>query len=678
MANKKSTKSSSKKTTTKEKKIKEEVKENDLATDFIEEKEIKKQRTKKIEPIIEEENNKMNTKESISLIEEKTKTKKHFLVHSFLIILLLVALGSFVFTILNKDNSVYDLISSLLLTVFTIFFVTTSISYHKKSKGLIFLSGVLLLGYFILSLGTHSTVIPTTPSQNFQGKSITEVMKWASKNNVKVTQEYEYSDMVPEYDVISQEIEKKDNKITGITVAVSEGPNPYKEIIVPSMLTWDSERVIDYVKTNYLSNVIVDFVSSDQAKDTVIEQSASGNLKRNDELHLVFSFGEELGFTEVKLIDFTKMSKFEVEFFMKQHQLRYDFDSDFSNSIKRGYAMKQSIAAGETVQIDDQRILVTISKGPKVKVPELKKMDLEEITEWAIKNKVKLSFTDQYDESVKENDIISVNYDKGSIVEQGTVIKVTLSRGALKMPKFKSLTDFYTWANKYNINYEEKHEFSDTVKAGEIIKFSYKTGESLKNNDTITVIISDGKKQTVPNVVGLTKKEAISKLEKAGLNYSFVYESSRHSKNKVIDQSISAGSEISSGTTITLTISTGEDNESYVEERQNSNNKPSNNSNSNGNGNSNSSSNNSNSNNNNNNPVNNCSNVTVYIYDELISNVPSTTCSRIKSAYPSLKFSCSYVQDGGLANGLLKNATSIDGTTRSTCETINLVIVNNN
>lgn len=675
MANKKTTKNSSKKTTaSKEKKIKEEIKENELANDFIEEKEIKKQKSKKIEPIKEENTSKMNTKELMDLIgeeEEKPKTKKHLLVHGFLIILLLVALGSFIFTILNKDNSIYELISSLLLTVFTIFFVTISISYHKKSKFLIFVSGLLLLGYFALNLSTHSTIIPTTTNQNFQGKSITEVMKWASKNNVKVTQEYEYSDMVAEYDVISQKIEQKDNKITGITVAISEGPNPYKEIIVPSMLTWDSERVIDYVKTNYLSNVIVDFVSSDQAKDTVIEQSTSGNLKRNDELHLVFSFGEELGFSEVKLIDFTKMSKFEVEFFMKQHQLRYDFDSDFSNSIKRGYAMKQSIAAGETVQIDDQRILVTISKGPKVKIPELKKMDLEKITEWAIKNKVKLSFIDQYDESVKENDIISVNYDKGTIVEQGTVIKVTLSRGALKMPKFKSLTDFYTWANKYNINYEEKHEFSDTVKAGEIIKFSYKTGESLRNNDTITVIISDGKKQTVPNVVGLTKSEAISKLEKAGLNYSFVYKSSNHRKNKVIDQSISAGSEISSGTTITLTISTGEDDESYVEERQNSNSKPSNSNNNNNN--------NSNTNNDNNNkPVNNCNNVTVYIYDELISNVPSTTCSRIKSAYPSLKFSCSYVQDGGLANGLLKNATSIDGTTRSTCETINLAIVNNN
>lgn len=640
MANKKTTK----KTTTN--KTKKEVKEPKKKVVLEKETKVKEE-----DKVVKEE-----------IKKEQPKQKKHTLVHCFLIILLLVALASFVITVLDKNNSIFNLISNLLLTVFTIFFVTISISYNRKSKGTILLSGLLLFGYFLLNICTYSTTVNkiTTPAKNFQGSSVTEVIKWANKNDIKVTQEYEYSDMIPEYEVISQVLEKKENKITGITVAVSEGPNPYKEIIVPSMITWDSERVINYVKENHLSNVIVDFISSDKAKDTVIEQSASGNLKRNDELRLVFSFGEELGFSEVKLIDFTKMSKFEVEFFMKQHQLRYEFDNAFSSSIKRGYAMKQSIKAGETVHVDDERILITISKGPKVKIPDLKTMSLEEITEWAIKNKVKLNFSDQYDEAVKENDVIGFNYEKGAIVEQGTVIKVILSRGALKMPKFNSLTDFYNWANKYGINYEEKHEFSDTVKAGEIIKFSYKTGDKIKNNDTITVIISDGEKQSVPNVIGLTKSEAIAKLEKAGLNYSFVYENSSRNKNKVIDQSISAGSEVSAGTTITITISTGEE-DTYVEERKNTTNNPSNN-----------------NNNKPNPPVNNCSNVTVYIYDELISNVPSTTCARIKSAYPSLKFSCSYVQDGGLANGLLKNATSIDGATKSTCDTINLVIVNNN
>ena len=651
MANKKTTKTTSKKKAPD--KAKKEVKEveNELATDFIEE---KKKKTK------EEQLTKTKKIEIEDSIEKeiKPKTKKHFLVHLFLIILLIVALGSFIFNILDKTSSVYDLISGLLLTIFTIFYVTISISYHRKSKILILISALLLLAYFGLNLCVHSTVVDTKTLTvpNFQNKSLTEVMKWANKNEIKVNQEYEYSDMIPEYEVISQEIEKKENKITAITVSISEGPNPYKEVIVPSMITWDAERVINFVKENYLSNVLVEFVSSDKDVDTVIEQSASGNLKRNDELKLTFSFGEELGYDSVKLIDFTKKSKFEVEFFMKQHQLNYEIAYDFSSSINRGYAMSQSIEAGTMVPINADSVVVTISKGPKIKIPDLKEMNLEELTEWAIKNKVKLVFTDQYDEAVKENEVIGFNYEKGDVVEQGTVIKVILSRGALKMPKFNNINDFYIWADKYGIKYEEKHEFSDTIKAGEIISFSYKTGAAIKNNDTVIVTISDGEKQTVPSVVGLTKSEAIAKLEKAGLNYSFVYQNSSRTKNKVLDQSISAGSEVSSGTTITITLSTGQE-DTYVEERKennNPNNKPSQNT------------------------TPSCTNVTVYIYDELIAlGKPSTTCSNIKGAYSNLKFSCSYVKDSGYSNGMLKNATSIDGVTKSTCETINLVIVNN-
>ena len=101
-------------------------------------------------------------------------------------------------------------------------------------------------------------------------------------------------------------------------------------------------------------------------------------------------------------------------------------------------------------------------------------MTIVEVTEWAIKNRLKINFTEAYDDSVKVNGIIDANYQKGDIIEQGSVVKVTLSLGTLKMPKFKSLNDFYTWANSHQIRYEEKHEFSDKVKAGEVISYSHK------------------------------------------------------------------------------------------------------------------------------------------------------------------------------------------------------------
>lgn len=491
----------------------------------------------------------------------KKKNNKHVLIHSFLVILLISSLVFFGISINDKETSVNILINNLLLTLFTILFVCICITYNKKKKGTIFISGLLLFSYFLLNINnTLGFYNPITEVPDFSGKSLTSVTKWAMKNDISLKQQYEYSDMVSEYKIISQDIPEGTNlnNMKELTISISEGPSPYKEIIVPSMIGWDSERVINFVKDNYLSNVLIEFVESEKDVDTVIEQSTSGNLSRDDEIKLTFSYGEELGYDEYKLIDFTGKSKFEVEFFMKQHKLKYEFDYDFSKKIKKGYITSQEIKAGEMVKVDDTVVKVTVSKGPKIKVPDLAGMSMTEVTEWAIKNKLKLEFSDRYDDSIKENNVISVNYKKNDIVEQGTVIKIVISRGTLKMPKFESFEDFRVWADKYEIRYEEEHEFSDSIKAGDVIKFSYKTGDIIKNNDTIIVTISDGEKITVPNLKGLNKNEAIQKLKAVGLKYNFITKSSDSiKKNYVINQSMKAGSEVSEGATITVTISSG-------------------------------------------------------------------------------------------------------------------------
>jgi len=510
----------------------------------------------------------INTKELNSLIEEDIESgkevlrpKKHLFVHLMLILLLFVSLGAFGFVLYNKDSSIYSIIMNLLITIFTILFVVVSITYKRNDKSLILISCIILLSYFIF--GFSSTFFRQTTSlmPNFSGKSITEVMKWANANKMVINQEYEYSDMIDEYSVISQSIPAGDKitKDNEVTVSVSEGPNPSKEIMVPNMISWDTERVIKFIKANYLSNVEVEFVQSDKAKDTVIEQSASGSLKRDDSLKLTFSYGEELESQEVVLIDFTNKSKFEVEFYMKQHQLKYSFVEEFEADIRRGYAFSQNVKAGDTAKINDTEVIVTISKGPEIKVPDFTKYSMEEASLWAIKNKVKMNFTNQYDDTIVENHIISANYEEGEIIEQGSVVKLVISRGHLKMRKFSSLDEFYVWADQYSIDYEETHEFSDSVAAGEVISYSYKEGEIIKNKDTIVIKISDGVKIIVPNVVSLTRSEAISKLDKAGLKYYFIYKNNSATKDKVLSQSIRSGSEVSKGTTITVTLSNGKE-----------------------------------------------------------------------------------------------------------------------
>lgn len=637
------------------------IKEEVIIVD--EEKESKKEEETK-EEIIETKKDETKVIKKEEIKENNVKSKSIW-TNLLLIVLIIVSLIQFIIILTSNDSSISDLINNLIITLFAVLFSIIGITYKRRNKNLLFISGLILLSYFVLNINNTYNFVksPISVVPDFSNKSLTEVMDWASKNNILVNQDYEYSDMIQEYRVISQSVDsgKSVSGIKEIDISISDGPNPYKEIIVPSMIGWDDERVINYVKDNYLENVVIEFVKSSKPVDTVIEQSSSGNLKRNDELKLTFSYGEELGYDSFALIDFTNKSKFEIEFFMKQHQLKYEFNYVFSSKIKRGYGVKQNIEPGVKVNVNDTVVKVSISKGPKIIVPDLTKMSVNEITEWAIKNRLKLDFEDSYDDTVEEGEIIKTDKKLNDVLEQGTVVTVTLSRGKLKMPKFSSMNDFREWADKYGITYEEKHEFSDKVPVGEIIGFSYETGDTIKNGDSISVTISDGKQVEVPNVIKSSRKDAIAKLESAGLTYNVSYKySDSVAKDKVISQSISAGSKVGSGTTVSIIVSNGK--------------KPASSSNNNS-GSSSSTPKPSPS------PVTPpapvCENVTVYIQPSFISNIPETTCNSVKAAYPKLKFSCSYVSNPGLANGMIANAGNVDEKTFSTCSTVNLQIVRN-
>lgn len=610
------------------------------------------------------------------------KEKKHPFLNFFLFLTLLSSLVYFFITLSfgqNHNSFFTTLISSVVLVFFSILFVSICITNPNRKKGTMFLGSFFLLVFNIFGSLTLTNII-TIPSfgylEDFTGKSLTEVVSWAAKNNVTLVQDYEYSDMVPAYSIISQNYDSnsKIKDIEELEIAVSEGPNPDKEIIVPDMDGWDSDRVIRYVEDNYLTNVDVEFIESDKAKDTVIEQSATGSMKRSDEMKLTFSLGEELDNSDVQVIDLTGKSEFEAVFYLKQHRISYDIERDFSKKIERGKVAGQSIEAGDTVPVNsDNHLVLTISKGKSIKVPNLKKMTMVEITEWVIENKLKLEFTDQYDDSVKENQVIDANYHKGDEVEQGTVIKVVISKGSLVMREFKTLEEFRSWADKYGISYEEKHEFSKDVSQGEVISYSYKKGDVIKNGDSIIVTISDGEERKVPNIIGMSKKEAIDALEEVGLNYNFVMQNSTKEKNTVIKQSISAGSTVSDGTTITVTLSNGKQTEYREEDNSNNSNSGSGNSSSSGNDNSGS----------NDTPTpdptpscDRSKTTMVYIYDELISSNPTTTCSNIKAAYPNVQFSCQYVSSGP-GVGLLVNSGEIDAHALNHCDTYTLKIQQN-
>lgn len=589
--------------------------------------------------------------------DTKDKKKKNTIINILVILTIISCLGYFGGTILNGVN-LKDIVLALLLLLFTVFFVSVSVTNPSKKKGSNILALIVLIIYQAFGCLVMFNIIkmPTIKvMENLVDKSLSSAVKWTTDNKIDLEQIYEYSDVVSEYHVIYQNVKPgtKLKNVKKLILTISEGPNPSKEIIIPSMIGWESETVLKYIEDNHLTNIKVEFVKSTSKANTLIEQSKSGNVRRNEEIKFVFSYGEERDFSEIKLSNLTNKSKYEAMFYLAKNGIKYEFVYDFSDSIKKDNVISQNVEAGTMISLTGENVVtvkVTISKGPKIIVPDLKTMSVEEVTSWIIKNKLKVEFKDAYDENIAENKIISASHNKGDAVSEGTVITITISNGKLRMPSFKSLSEFREWATKYNINYDEQHEFSDSVAIGDVIRYSYKKGDTIKNNDTIIVTISDGKKISVPSVIGLTKSAAGTKLKSAGLNYNFVYRyNSNVEKGKVSNQSISAGSTVSAGTTVTVTISNGK--------------APSNN----GNG--------GNSGGTTPTPKPSCENILFFIQN---GNTGSQVLSATRSANPKFNITATFVDscsNGDSVSGSVCNASSYDAKELSTCNKINLIIV---
>ena len=503
-------------------------------------------------------------------IIKKKKNKNSIFLNILLVITLFIGLFYF---IMNIDNNINTFINNFILVLFTITFVIIGFRSNIKKSGIIVLSSLLLIGFYGYNfINKNINNVSNEKLINLSGKKIDKVIDWSTKNNVELDYIYEYSDIVPVNYVISQDIDSNTpiEEVKKVKISISDGANPDKLVVIPDMSGWTDEQVINFVEENYLGNVSVEFVQSDEKENTVMEQSIKGTIKRSDPLKLTFSYGLELSYDEVNLKDLLGMSKFRTMFYLKQNHINYEFDEGTSSKYDKDTVMKMSVDAGTKIKINSDPIKVTISRGKEIKMIDVKNKTINEVTKWIVSNRLKIKIEDQYDDSIDKNHIIKADKNKDDVLVSGDIVTIYVSLGKLKMEKFDNINDFYSWASKYDIEYVVENEFSDSVDAGQVISYSVKSGDTIKNGDVITVTVSLGKKIKMIDVTNMTKNKATKELKNAGIKYNITYKSSDSvDEDVVISQSIRAGSEINSNTTVTIVVSSGK---AKTEPRDNSNN----------------------------------------------------------------------------------------------------------
>lgn len=519
---------------------------------------------------------KEHDKNKLSIEKKKEKIRKNETEVSnknigkniFAIICLILSISYLIFTVIfcgDQVNNLYLIINAIVITIFALFLTIMVITKNYKTKNVfsyfttIILSGFLIFNFLVLN---NNIELPTQELlENFQNKTISEALKWAKENNIEVNQIYEYSDNIEEYHIITQDIYPNTllKKVDKITFTVSYGPNYDKIISLPNMVGWNIDDAMKTINDNFLNNVNIDYeVNEEKEKDTIIEQSISGQIRRNDEVNIKVSLGSTDDLEPVEMINLKNKSLMDATLWLKRHGIKYELVYVFSDEIAKNYVADQETDPGKTVNPKDDTVKLIISKGKKIVVPDLTKLSVDEATEWIINNNLKVKFETKYDSNIEAGKIIEADYKENDEIEAGTLITITTSKGPLKMPKFNNISDLRNWANNLGIEYREEYEFNDNVNKGDIIKTIPEENAVINYSDVIIVHISYGKPVTVPSFIGKSKSEISSTCNNIGLNCTFYYNGYSDTPYDIAqNQNKNAGSEVVSGTYVSIGLSSG-------------------------------------------------------------------------------------------------------------------------
>ena len=282
----------------------------------------------------------------------------------------------------------------------------------------------------------------------------------------------------------------------------------------------------------------------------------SGNFVDNNE------YGEEFPTQRISTIGIeeeatpratqTKTKKKENKFimFIKKHKV-------LSSIV--GLILLFVIALSATILISN------LTRPKEVQIPNLVGKTVDEAKQILEENKIKyVEEKQEYNTEYEAGRIISQNppYVENRKIKQNTEIKVVVSLGTetTTVPKLTGLTkeEAEDIAEESKIKVEFEDATSKTVEAGITIEQDIEEGETINAGETVKVKISIGTgiKQVVVTSV-LYRDEATAKqtLESAGLVVNVEYdEDATRGNGVVLKQSISSGTTVDEGTTITITV----------------------------------------------------------------------------------------------------------------------------
>jgi len=155
--------------------------------------------------------------------------------------------------------------------------------------------------------------------------------------------------------------------------------------------------------------------------------------------------------------------------------------------------------------------------------------------------------------------VLSQDPDPGEAAPKGEQVKLVVSGGPgkVRVPDVSNLPEERARKNlnKAGLDVDTDLEPSNTVKEGFAIRTSPGAATEVDRDSRVRLFVSSGPDQvSVPDVVGLTREAAETRITREGLDVRVEMEESGETENEVIAQSPGAGASLERGDEVTITV----------------------------------------------------------------------------------------------------------------------------
>ena len=226
---------------------------------------------------------------------------------------------------------------------------------------------------------------------------------------------------------------------------------------------------------------------------------------------------------------------------------------------------KKNTANTETTQTETQKDSGTTEKDSSIKdgvsVPSVAGMSFDDAKAELAKYNLGIRQAGTVSSDTVDKDlVVSQQPEANETVEKNSTIEVTLSsgKGSIDVPNVvgKSEADAVA-ALGTTFNCNKSYAYNSDVQEGYVISQSPESGTQGKEGDTVTLVISQ--LVTVPDVTTTYKSEEQAKALLSDFNVNVTTKYSQTAEGIVIGQSIDARKQVAKGTSITITVSLGEE-----------------------------------------------------------------------------------------------------------------------